>query len=87
MVSKIKEAVGVVKSYNKEKGYGFISCDDNLDEDIYVHFSEVLSEEKSLIPGEEVEFKYKTYTDEAKGIKEKLRAYQVRKKERIRRDL
>lgn len=74
MTEVTKQARGVVKSFNPAKGYGFISCEDNLDQDIYVHYSQVLMEGKrTLEVGDEVEFLYKDFED--KG----LRAYQVRK--------
>jgi CspA family cold shock protein len=74
MAEKIIQARGVVKSFNPIKGYGFISCTDNLDLDIYVHYSQILMEgKKTLNVGDEVEFVYKDFED--KG----LRAYQVKK--------
>lgn len=70
----VKQAVGVVKSFNPIKGYGFISCEDNLDLDIYVHYTQILMEgKKTLEVGDKVEFLYKEFGE--KG----LRAYQVRK--------
>lgn len=74
MTEVIKQARGIVKSFNPTKGYGFISCEDNLDQDIYVHFTQIIMEGKrSLNVGEKVEFLYKDFED--KG----LRAYQVKK--------
>lgn len=73
-MADIIQARGVVKSFNPLKGYGFISCKDNLDLDIYVHYTQILMEgKKTLAVGDEVEFFYKNFED--KG----LRAYQVRK--------
>lgn len=70
----VKQAVGVVKSFNPVKGYGFISCEDNLDLDIYVHYTQILMEGKrTLEVGDKVEFLYKEFGE--KG----LRAYQVKK--------
>ncbi|MGL5348005.1 MAG: cold-shock protein [Peptostreptococcaceae bacterium] len=47
---------GVVKWYNVEKGFGFISADDG--QDIFVHFSNIKSNghDKDLHEGEEVSF-------------------------------
>jgi CspA family cold shock protein len=73
-MENIKQARGVVKSFNPIKGYGFISCTESLDEDIYVHFSQILMDgKKTLNVGDEVEFLYKEFEDRG------LRAYQVRK--------
>lgn len=74
MSDTIRQARGIVKSFNPLKGYGFISCEDNLDQDIYVHHSQILMEGKrALSVGDQVEFLYKPF--EARG----LRAYQVKK--------
>jgi CspA family cold shock protein len=74
MAKVIKEAQGIVKSFNPLKGYGFISCLDNLDADIYVHYTQVIMDGKrELQVGDKVEFVYKDFED--KG----LRAYQVKK--------
>jgi CspA family cold shock protein len=74
MTEVIKQAKGTVKSFNPVKGYGFISCEDDLDLDIYVHFTQILMDGKrTLTIGDRVEFLYKPFED--KG----LRAYQVKK--------
>jgi cold shock CspA family protein len=74
MSNVIKTAKGIVKSFNPIKGYGFISCTDDLDADIYVHYTQIIMEGKrELAVGDEVEFVYKDFED--KG----LRAYQVKK--------
>lgn len=47
--------VGKVKWFNNEKGFGFIEYKDG--EDIFVHYSAILSEGyKTLVEGQEVEF-------------------------------
>ncbi|MBE6152473.1 MAG: cold shock domain-containing protein [Firmicutes bacterium] len=47
---------GKVKWFNNDKGYGFIECGDSK-EDIFVHYSSILSEGyKMLVEGEYVEF-------------------------------
>ena len=46
---------GKVKWFNNEKGYGFIEYKDN--EDIFVHYSSILSQGyKTLVEGQYVEF-------------------------------
>jgi CspA family cold shock protein len=48
-------ATGVVKWFNAEKGYGFISQDDGPD--VFVHFSAIdMQGYKSLEEGQRVEF-------------------------------
>ena len=74
MATVIKEGKGIVKSFNPVKGYGFISCLDNLDLDVYVHYTQIIMEGKrTLNVGDMVEFVYKEFED--KG----LRDYQVKK--------
>jgi len=69
-----RQGRGIVKSFNSQKGYGFISTIDALDNDVYVHYTAIImSGKKTLEVGDEVEFLYKNFQD--KG----LRAYQVRK--------
>ena len=47
---------GKVKWFNNEKGYGFIEYGDS-GEDIFVHYSSILSEGyKTLVEGQYVEF-------------------------------
>jgi CspA family cold shock protein len=47
---------GVVKWFNRSKGYGFIKPDDGSN-DVFVHFSAILAEGiKDLKEGEKVEF-------------------------------
>ena len=46
---------GIVKWFNSEKGYGFISREN--DEDVFVHFSAITMDGyKTLEEGQEVEF-------------------------------
>ncbi|GAA0069701.1 cold shock domain-containing protein [Clostridium sardiniense] len=47
---------GIVKWFNQEKGYGFISCDDG--NDVFIHYSNVKEEgnNKDLHEGESVSF-------------------------------
>ncbi len=50
----MKKINGIVKNWNEENGYGFITIENN--EDIFVHFSGIEEENiYDLIPGEEVE--------------------------------
>ncbi|MEY3617783.1 MAG: hypothetical protein RL726_481 [Actinomycetota bacterium] len=48
-------AIGTVKFFNAEKGYGFISREDGPD--VFVHFSQIQSKGfKTLNEGQQVEF-------------------------------
>lgn len=52
-------AEGVVKWFNPEKGYGFISQNDG--EDLFVHFSEIQTDGfKTLDEGQRVSFEVTT---------------------------
>ena len=52
-------AVGTVKWFNPEKGYGFISQEDG--EDLFVHFSEIQMDGfKTLDEGDSVTFEITT---------------------------
>ena len=51
-----KRATGVCKRFNTEKGFGFITCDDNSG-DVFVHQTEVYADGfRSLAEGEQLEF-------------------------------
>ncbi len=46
---------GIVKKFNQEKGYGFITMDDN--KDVFFHYSQLVMEGfKTIEEGAEVEF-------------------------------
>ncbi len=48
-------ATGKVKWFNKQKGYGFIECENR--QDVFVHFSAINSEGyKTLEEGQKVQF-------------------------------
>lgn len=50
---------GVVKWFNDDKGFGFISCDSGSD-DVFVHFRSIVNPNggrKTLHEGQRVEFK------------------------------
>ncbi len=51
----MKMAVGTVKFFNNDKGFGFISRDEG--DDLFVHFSNIQGEgHKTLNDGQKVEF-------------------------------
>jgi CspA family cold shock protein len=72
-IGRFGMAEGVVKWFNPDKGYGFISREDG--DDVFVHFSEIQTEGfKTLDEGQAVEFDITT------GQNGKLQASNVRKK-------
>ncbi len=65
-------AVGIVKWFNPDKGYGFVSREDG--DDLFVHFSEIQMDGfKTLEEGQEVTF------DVTTGQNGKPQASNVRK--------
>lgn len=55
MEGRCVSVTGKVKWFNNDKGFGFIEYKDN--EDIFVHYSAILSEGyKTLVEGQYVEF-------------------------------
>jgi CspA family cold shock protein len=69
---ELRMADGVVKWFNPDKGYGFISREDG--DDIFVHFSEIQMDGfKTLSEGQAVVF------DVTTGQNGKLQASNVRK--------
>jgi len=67
---------GTVKWFNDEKGFGFIS-NDNGSEDVFVHFSSIISDgsgRKKLEEGQKVTFD----TEPDPKDRKKLRAINVR---------
>lgn len=66
---------GIVKWFNAEKGYGFITPDDGS-EDVFVHFSAIVADGyKKLLEGQKVTFE----TEPDPKNSEKLRAVNVQK--------
>jgi CspA family cold shock protein len=48
---------GTVKRFNKIKGYGFLTSDDNHEREVFVHFSEVqIAGYKELKAGDRVSY-------------------------------
>ena len=49
--------LGQVKWFDNRKGFGFLRCDECCDEDIFIHYSNIIEEGfKCLQDGEAVEF-------------------------------
>ena len=48
------EMLGTVKSFNSEKGFGFIRIEDG--QEVFVHHTAIEGDEKSLTKGQQVEF-------------------------------
>ena len=60
---------GIVKWFNAEKGYGFITPDDGS-EDVFVHFSAIVADGyKKLIEGQKVTFETEPDPRGAKGVR------------------
>ena len=60
---------GIVKWFNAEKGYGFITPDDGS-EDVFVHFSAIVADGyKKLIEGQKVTFDTEPDPRGAKGVR------------------
>ena len=52
---KVRNMQGLVKNFNKEKGYGFITADEG--QDIFFHYSELKMDGfKTVSPSQKVEF-------------------------------
>ncbi|QFU85901.1 cold-shock protein [Amycolatopsis sp. YIM 10] len=55
-------AVGTVKWFNSEKGYGFIECSDGPD--VFVHYSAIQADGfRTLDEGDQVEFEVQSGRD------------------------
>ena len=66
---RFRTMTGIVKWFNAEKGYGFITPDDGS-EDIFVHFSAIVAEGyKKLIEGQKVTFETEPDPRGAKGVR------------------
>ena len=49
-------AIGIVKNFNKDKGFGFINMEGE-ERDIFFHYSQLVQEGfKTIDPGQKVEF-------------------------------
>lgn len=59
---------GIVKSFDNNKGYGFIKSEE-ITRDIFVHYSEIQMEGyKKLLPGDLVSFEYDQEKVKAKNV-------------------
>ena len=64
-----QKMTGIVKWFNAEKGYGFITPDDGT-EDVFVHFSAIVAEGyKKLLEGQKVTFETEPDPRGAKGVR------------------
>ena len=64
-------ANGIVKWFNAEKGYGFITLDDG-GQDVFVHYSAIdMGGYRTLVEGQRVEFEVGTGSKgpQAEGVK------------------
>ena len=69
-------AKGTVRWFSEEKGYGFISPDEN-EEDVFVHYSDVEGEGfRSLHEGERVSYEPST---SSRGARRRQEAKEVRR--------
>ncbi len=58
---------GVIKRFDRKKGYGFIAPDDGDGKDVFVHYSDITGDGyRTLEPGDNVEF---DLVDSNKGSK------------------
>jgi CspA family cold shock protein len=66
---RFQAMTGIVKWFNAEKGYGFITPDDGS-ADVFVHFSAIVADGyKKLIEGQKVSFETEPDPRGAKGVR------------------
>ncbi len=59
------KSTGIVKWFSRLKGYGFINPDDNMEQEVFVHYSAIEGEGyRNLYEGDRVEFEL---VDQGKG--------------------
>lgn len=69
LIQEESHMTGIVKWFNAEKGYGFITPDDGS-EDVFVHFSAIVAEGyKKLLEGQKVTFETEPDPRGAKGVR------------------